>query len=196
MVIVLHGAGADEKDLLDLLSSTGFGLRVVSLRGPAKYQRGYTWAKGDGESAKAAQLAYVEDFKKVGKVIAHSVAELQKKYRTKGKPFVLGFSVGASMALYLGLHHSDRFAGVFAVSGKLDQEYYPATEGLVSVTAPIYTYHGKTDPVIPFAEGKKVATKFRQYSPQVYFKEFEGGHTIPPNIISDVSLKMRKLLGL
>ena len=196
MVIVLHGAGADEKDLLNVFDHTDVPLRVISFRGPAEFQRGYTWAKGDGTNKMAAQADYQDQFRMVGKAIAYSTEELKKKYRTRGKPFVFGFSMGATMALYLALHYSDYFAGIFTVGGSLPPEFF-TNEGAspIVISSPIYAYHGKNDQIIPFADARASVLKIGELSRDVTFRDFDGGHTIPPNVVVDVGLKMKELLG-
>ncbi|MCB0384611.1 MAG: dienelactone hydrolase family protein [Bdellovibrionales bacterium] len=196
MVIILHGAGADEKDLLNVFSHTDVPLRVVSFRGPAKFQRGYTWAKGDGTSKLAAQADYQDQFRLVGKAIAYSTEELKKKYRTRGKPFVFGFSMGASMALYLAVHYSDYFGGVFSVGGSLAPDLLtPEGNSPIVITAPVFAYHGKSDQIIPFADARASAAKIGEFSRDVVFRDFDGGHIIPPSVVVDVGLKMKEILG-
>lgn len=177
MVIVLHGAGSDEDDLLSVFKDFKTPVRVISFRGPVKSGMGYHWVSGSGE----AQDNMLDD---VSHSIASSVAELTSDYPTQGRPFVFGFSWGATVAYHLGLNYPERFAAVFAVAGELPSRFIP--ESISEQLCPIYGYHGKSDQVIPFGKGKRTTEELAAISSNVNFVEFAEGHTIPEHVIRDI----------
>lgn len=99
-----------------------------------------------------------------------------------------GFSDGASASLSLGLGNGDLFAAVFGFSPgfvvDLDRFGKP----------PVFISHGTLDNVLPIDEcSRRIVPQLRQEGYQVTFREFEGKHTLPPEIASEA---MRWFMGL
>ena len=99
-----------------------------------------------------------------------------------------GFSDGASYAISLGLLNGDLFKGVMAFSPGY------VIEG-PSVGKPrFYISHGKQDPILPIEKcGRRIAAdlNFRGYS--VIGKEFDGGHEIPADVLSEAFRRLGSL---
>ena len=191
LLFVLHGAGADEKDLDGVFADWTVPVRIVSFRGPARHGAGYIWDKGEGMSAQEAKAAQMGMFRNVAKSIAAAAPELVERYPTRGKPMVFGFSRGASLAWYLGAHHPEEFSAVFAVAGALEPELM---EGFApGARPPFFAYHGRSDPVVPLVRGRRTADAVSALTRHVYFQEFDGRHTVPPQVRADVEAKIRKL---
>ncbi|MCP5067481.1 MAG: hypothetical protein GY946_13030, partial [bacterium] len=122
LLIALHGAGANEKDLDGVFADFTTPVRVVSFRGPERSGSGYVWSRGQGATQQEAKAEQEQMFREVADSIALGATEIAARFSTEGKPMVFGFSRGASMAWYLGAHHPERFDAIFAVAGELDEE--------------------------------------------------------------------------
>jgi phospholipase/carboxylesterase len=99
-----------------------------------------------------------------------------------------GFSDGASASLSFGLANGDLFQAVFGFSPgfvvELDRVGKP----------PIFISHGTIDNVLPIDEcSRRIVPQLRQDGYQVTFREFEGKHTLPPEVASEA---MRWFMGL
>ena len=99
-----------------------------------------------------------------------------------------GFSDGASASLSLGLGNGDLFAAVFGFSPgfvvDLDRFGKP----------PVFISHGTLDNVLPIDEcSRRIVPQLRQAGYQVTYREFEGKHTLPPDIATEA---MRWFMGL
>lgn len=94
-----------------------------------------------------------------------------------------GVSDGASYALSLGLGNGDVFAAVLAFSpGFL---VVPGAVGRPRV----FVSHGTADPVLPIdACSRSFVPVLREAGYDVRFDEFDGGHTVPPQV-SDAALR-------
>lgn len=93
-----------------------------------------------------------------------------------------GVSDGASYALSLGLTNGDIFTTVIAFSpGFL---VVPGTVGKPRV----FVSHGTADPVLPIDScSRQLVPPLRDAGYDVEYREFDGGHTVPP-AISDGAL--------
>jgi phospholipase/carboxylesterase len=91
-----------------------------------------------------------------------------------------GFSDGASYALSLGLTNGDLFHRIVAFS-----------PGFISPAAMadkprFYVSHGVHDDVLPInACSRRLVPALEQIGYEVLYHEFEGGHTVPPDIAQE-----------
>jgi phospholipase/carboxylesterase len=94
-----------------------------------------------------------------------------------------GVSDGASYALTVGLSNGDIFSTVLAFS-----------PGFLAVEDPvgqprIFVSHGISDPILPIEVcSRPMVPALREAGYDVHFREFDGGHTVPP-AISDEGLR-------
>ncbi|HWE06053.1 MAG TPA: PHB depolymerase family esterase [Rhizomicrobium sp.] len=99
-----------------------------------------------------------------------------------------GFSDGASASLSLGLANGDLFAAVFGFSPGFIVDLPRAGKPSVFIS------HGTIDNVLPIDEcSRRIVPQLRQQGYQVTYREFEGKHTLPPEIASEA---MRWFMGL
>lgn len=91
-----------------------------------------------------------------------------------------GVSDGASYALTIGLANGDVFSTVLAFS-----------PGFLLVPAPtgrprIYVSHGTSDPILPIdACSRSFVPPLREAGYEVNYREFDGGHTVPPPVADE-----------
>jgi len=193
LLIVLHGAGADEEDLDGVFADWQFPVRIVSFRGPTRSGRGYTWSYGEGATPGEANAIRQQMFRDVAESIAGGAREVAGRYPTEGKPMVFGFSRGASMAWYLGARHPESFDAIFTVSGDLEKAFLEGIDP--AIRPPFFAYHGRGDPVVSFQGGKRTAKAIERLAGEVVFEEFDGGHTVPPSVRADVERRIKHLRG-
>lgn len=91
-----------------------------------------------------------------------------------------GFSDGATYALSLGLINGDLFRRVLAFSPGF------VVEGPLHGRPRIFVSHGTADPILPIDRCSRVIVPgLKRSGYDVTFREFEGGHTVPPEIAAD-----------
>lgn len=144
LLILLHGRGADEHDLIDLASELPAHFAYVSLRAPLELAgAGYRWFEDRGpgrpvpeslQSAVAGIRAWAD-----GPALAEYARE---------RTFVLGFSQGMMTAGALILDDPQRFAGAVLLSGAFALDTGTATDGRLA-KLPLFVAHGTFDTVIP-----------------------------------------------
>jgi len=185
MLIVLHGAGADEKDPLSLIEKVDATFRYIGFRGPESAGSGYTWARASGKSRTEADEAYGRALNDVAFSISKGVEELTDRYPTSGKPVLLGFSMGAELTYFLAGAYPGNFSAFFPVAGRLNpglEEFFVEGEG-----SPIFAYHGKGDRRVRFSGGKKAVEILAALGRDVTLEEFDGGHIVPHLVLDDIA---------
>ncbi len=164
LLVSLHGAGGDAAAGLALLRSWADERGLVIL---APASRGSTWDAvrgGYGDDAELIDRALADVFSTVA-VDAERVA-------------VAGFSDGASYALGLGLANGDLFRRILAFS----PGFIPA--GPRAGSPAVFVSHGEADGVLPIERtSRRIVPALEGDGYDVTYREFPGGHAVPPEIV-------------
>lgn len=141
LVVLLHGRGSNERDIIGLATQLPTGAAYVAMRAPIAEGGGYAWFANRG----------------IGRPVAESLRETMDGFRSwldgvaaEGQPVVLvGFSGGAAFAGGLLLDDPARFAGAAILFGTLPFDAgVPVTpQRLAGV--PVLVVQGDQDTVIP-----------------------------------------------
>lgn len=166
LVLSLHGAGGDEERGLYPLRDLAAGAGVILLS-PAS--RGRTWdviLDGFGPDVAFIDRALAAAFARC----AVDPARLA----------VAGFSDGASYALSLGIANGDLFSRTIAFSPGFAAPVRAVGEPRFFVS------HGTDDSVLPIDRtSRRIVPRLREASYDVHYREFGGGHTVPPEIAAE-----------
>jgi phospholipase/carboxylesterase len=144
LVVLLHGRGADEHDLIDLAADLPRSFAFASLRGPlALAEGGFRWFEDRGvarpvAASLRATVAGVRAWVDGPDVAAYD----------RSRTFLLGFSAGMMLAGALVLDDPARFAGAVLLSGAIALDAGPATPGRLA-GVPIFSARGTADTTIP-----------------------------------------------
>jgi phospholipase/carboxylesterase len=180
LLLILHGYGADERDLFDLADYVDPRFHVVSARAPlALPWGGFAWYHLGGRPgalepdphSRAAAADLLERL--VATLPARTGADPARVY-------LLGFSQGAIMSLATAARRPDLVAGVVALSGYLDPGLLP--EPMPSFAGmPILQMHGSLDDVIPVAAAHMTRDLLQGTKARYEFHEYPVGHGIHPD---------------
>jgi phospholipase/carboxylesterase len=182
-VILLHGRGANEGDLVGLTRGFDKRLLILSVRAPFpfSYDGGYTWYDIGALGAPEPKM-----FRESSERLDQFIRDAQQQYRINPKKLILlGFSMGTAMALTYALSHPDVPCGVIAHSGYIpEQTHLKYAWDRLSACKFLIT-HGVDDPVIPVFLARRVKELFRTSNASVTYREYEGGHEITPEMVAD-----------
>jgi len=150
LLVLLHGIGADETDLLPLAASFDPRLLVVSVRAPHALEPvGYAWYAIDWRGDPAEMVASRD-------LVARFVEETVATHGADPSAvFLLGFSQGAVMSLSLLLARPELLRGVVAHSGQLARlpGQDPSPPALSNTS--VLLLHGARDEVVPVDLARK-----------------------------------------
>jgi phospholipase/carboxylesterase len=141
LVVLLHGRGSDEREILSLAPLLGAGPTVAAVRAPIAEGGGYAWFANRG----------------IGRPVADSLRSTMDWFRAwlddiapPGRPVVLiGFSGGAAFAGGLLLDDPTRYAAAAVLHGTLPFEAgVPVTPARLA-GVPVFLVQGDADNVIP-----------------------------------------------
>lgn len=186
LVVLLHGRGSNETDIISLAEHLPAGLAYAAVRAPIAEGGGYAWFANRG----------------IGRPVAESLTETMAWFRTwlddkspAGRPVVLvGFSGGAAFAGGLALDDPDRYIGAAILSGTLPFDAgVPTTPGRLA-GLPVLVAHGDADTVIP----AELLTRTWAYlhdeagSTTTGVRD-PGGHGISPAVLGELQQWLREL---
>ena len=202
-VIWLHGLGADGHDFEPIVPqlvrpgeravrfvfphapirpvtlNNGFAMRawydIVSLerRGP------------EDETGIRASQALVEE-----------LIQRENARGIKSERIVLaGFSQGGGLALFAGLRHGEKLAGIMGLSCYLLLAGRLAAErGTANQATPIFLAHGLQDPVIAPALGEQARAALEAAGYPVEWHTYTMPHSVCPQEVADLAAWLRRVL--
>jgi len=165
LILALHGATQGASFIADRLGPYTEDAGLVLL---AVDSRGITWDAING--------SYGPDVEFIDRAIAQTFARCRVD---PAKVFVAGFSDGATYALGLGLANGDLFRRIVAFSPGFISDADPERVGKPAV----FISHGSSDPILPVTGTRLIIVPLlRQDGYAVTYREFDGGHEVPPAV--------------
>lgn len=165
-VLLLHGTGGDETDLIGLGEAVAPGAALLSVRGqvlengmPRFFRR---LAEGVFDE---------DDVRRRAGDLARFVGEARDAYRI-GAPVALGFSNGANIAAATRLLHPGALAGAILLRGMVP---FAAPVGR-SVATPALLVSGDRDPIVPAANAARLARMLDEAGGPVEHRVLPTGH--------------------
>ena len=179
-VVLLHGRGSDEKDLLELASVFDSSWLAVSIRAPFQFQfGGYTWF--DWEQVMNGDTDQVEES---CQLLIRAITDIQEQYHCDPNKIALfGFSMGAMMALTVALTIPHRIRAVVAHSGTLLENLDYKWNDIRNTS--FFLAHGSYDPIVPISFGRQAFDIIRLHTSSVVFKQYPIQHSISDESLSD-----------
>jgi phospholipase/carboxylesterase len=163
LLVLLHGAGGSGAGMLRRVGAAAATTGIAVL---APDSRGSTWDAIRGGFDRDVQFVN-RALERVFQTVDVDPARLA----------VGGFSDGASYAVSLGLINGDLFRRVAAFSPGF------VIERAAHGKPRFFISHGTEDTILPIDRcGRPIAAALRRQRYEVTFREFPGGHTVPPEI--------------
>ena len=194
-LILLHGRGTNEDDLLELVDELDPRFFIVSARAPYRFEQGfggYTWydLKEVGspdlqqfEESYTRLMVFIEDVKRGYPIDAQRL-------------FLLGFSMGSIMSFSVALTKPLEVRGIVAHSGYIP-ENTPlrfAWDQLQHLS--VFSAHGVNDPVISVSLARRARELLSKTKVNLTYKEYPIPHTISEESLSDLSAWLQKMLDV
>ncbi|MCW1968162.1 MAG: alpha/beta hydrolase [Anaerolineae bacterium] len=198
LLIMLHGFGSNESDLLGLAPYLDPRFTIVSVRAP--YSLGYN------------SYAWFElQFSPLGQVIGRDMQQAELSRATLGEfigeatqaynadpkqVYLMGFSQGAMMSAYVALTQPDLLAGAVLMSGSVLPEWQPAPAAALTLkNLPMLVVHGIEDAILPIEHGRNSRAKLSALGVPLEYHEYDMAHTISEESLSDIDVWLTNRLA-
>jgi phospholipase/carboxylesterase len=188
IVVMIHGYGSHENDLLGLKDYFSPNVHYLSVRAPISLGfGGFAWypinfdnlGKKESDTIKAAEgrdllMRFIKEFKVNHKLYDNPV-------------WLLGFSQGAILSYALALNYPDQIKKVMALSGYILKEIVPESYPNGSFKdLDFFISHGKEDDVIPIEAPRQGLPILEQLQINHIYREYTQGHGIGPENLQDL----------
>lgn len=186
LLVLLHGLGSDEHDLAELAPYLDARFLCVSVRAPLPHPPGWSWYPIS--FTPAGELVADETVAPESRDrIARFVDEAVEAYGADPwRVYLLGFSQGASMALYVALTCPGKAAGAVVLSGRLVSSIeFETARGIDGL--PVLTVHGTHDPVLPVEQGRAIRKFLETQKVTSTYREYPMGHEVTAESLRDVA---------
>ncbi|MBB4931619.1 phospholipase/carboxylesterase [Lipingzhangella halophila] len=177
-LLLLHGTGADEHDLIGLGRALDPKAALLSPRGKVNENGANRWFRRLREG-----VYDVDDIIERTHELAGFVEAAADRYRLdRGRLIAVGFSNGANIAAATLLLRPGllRGAALFAAGAPL-QEREPERVDLAGTS--VFVSAGEADMMIPIDQARLLATQLTERSADVELREHPGGHALPPAVL-------------
>jgi len=178
VMLLMHGYGADERDLgglLPYLDPEGKFVTVLP-RGPLAAPPGFSWFDVMTSDPEEARQGFFDALAAVDALLDESCAEYEM---TRADAVVAGFSQGAGLAFALALGRSDKAhpAGLLAMSpfvrlDMIDVDWDAAHDVAVLLQ------HGTDDPMVKVTNSRELAALLAEQSVPLVYGEYPMGHEV------------------
>jgi len=196
-LVLLHGYGSSERDLISLVPAMqmflpGVTARVIAIRAshPAPGRsRGYSWFPGP--------VTVQPSITEIGDT-ADRVATVIRRHTDSA--VVLGFSQGMCTAITVLRRHPHLVTGLVGLSGFMFDDDHPGDSHLALSTAtgggvPAFVGYDPADPMIPSVANRWALTFLRTHTDLAEHSYPGMGHSVSMNEIQDLTKFLRALLG-
>ena len=203
-VIWLHGLGADGNDFVPIVPELGLPgslptrvvfphapIRAVTINNGMRMRAWYDITGADLYN-RADLVGVRQSQAQLEALIAREGARGMRPERI----VVAGFSQGGAIALYTGLRHGARLAGIMALSTYLiAPDRLAAEASAANRTVPVFMAHGTADPVLRFDWGQASQAALAAAGYQVEWHTYRMQHAVCLEEIQAIGAWLRRVLS-
>jgi phospholipase/carboxylesterase len=188
LLILLHGLGSNERDLVGLAPYLDPRFQIVSARAPhSLMQDGYAWFE-IGWTANDITINF-QQAEQSRVLLMSFIAEVLAAYGgDSARVYLLGFSQGAIMSAGVALTEPELIAGTVLMSGRIPEEIRPlfaAPERLAG--KPFLVVHGTADTVLPIRNGRASRAILATLPVALTYQEYAMAHEVSAQSLADVA---------
>ena len=189
LLLLLHGVGSNERDLMGLTPWLDERFFVVSARAPITLgYEAYGWFRFEF-TPNGPVVSDPREAESSLRLILRFMDEVPKVYGVDpDRTYLVGFSQGTIMGLSVALTRPEKVAGVVAMSGRFPDAIRPQLAPPEELRGlPILLQHGTEDPVLPIHYGRAARETFDGLPVRLEYREYRMGHHVTQESLADAS---------
>lgn len=176
-LILLHGVGGNEQDLLNAFATMPDDLLIISARGPLTLSAGrYAWFHVDFTTGKP--LINEAEENESRQIIKTFIGQISNRYAID-ELYLGGFSQGAIMSSTIGLTTPSLVKGVIALSGRILTQIRPLVQKNDELhRLRFFLSHGIHDQTLPVTYAREAKEYLDSLDIPLTYHEYPVGHQI------------------
>lgn len=181
VLVLLHGLGSNEQDLLSLAPMLGPELNVVAYRAPLAYGPGYSWfpIEFDEDGMRLDSDAALTSLDQL-------INELRSLRPQTTRLLLSGFSQGAIMTSGVLTQAPELLDGALLMSGRLFPPFFADAKPAPNPGLPILAQHGLYDDVLPIQGGRDLASAIAELGYKPTWREYPMAHQVSDESLRDI----------
>ncbi len=184
-LVLLHGYGSNEFDLLGLADELDPRLHVVSIRAPHTIgMQQYAWFDLDWQPT--GPIPNQEQAVESLTILIEVLRALPERLGTEGKLLLAGFSQGAMMSFGVAIAAPELLGRFAMMSGRVLPAFMPKEMDRRLEGMPVLVQHGLQDPVLPFQGSREAAELLSSLGADVRHVEYRMGHEVSYESLRDL----------
>ena len=194
LLVLLHGYGSNEADLMNLAAYIDPSIHVVSVRAPRSLgPESHAWFALD--FTPSGIMWNREEADASLQMLASAIGTIVNETDAAPDRVILGgFSQGAIMALALGLTRPALVRGIAALSGHVPA-VAPTDIAIDQLHhMPVFVSHGITDQVLPIQDGRDLRNWLTALPVSLSYHEYDMAHEISGETLRDALAWMTRTL--
>ena len=194
-LILLHGVGGNESNLIDFAARQDPRLTVIPARGPITFGPGqHGWFNVNFTSS--GPVIHAEQAEQSRQALVDFIYGLPAAYGVDAdRIWIAGFSQGGILSASVGLTRPDKVAGFGILSGRILPEIAPLTAPAHALSGlHAFVSHGVADNKlgIHFARDARQLLTAKQV--QLTYREYDAGHELNESMQRDFGLWLAQRL--
>lgn len=188
-LVLLHGVGSNEKNMIELGPMMAENRLIISLRAPLVMgPNAFAWfhvnftAEGPVHNWSEALNSFL--------LLEEALSDIsQRTGLPLNKIAIFGFSQGAIMTIGLALKSKLLLQKYVAASGRTLPEFKEVSEKSPLENykeRKIFVVHGEFDSKLPISHAKNTEKVLSEAQLNLKYKEYKADHTVPQEVVSDV----------
>jgi len=171
-LLLLHGTGGDENDLVPLVDMVSPGSALVSPRGKVLENGMPRFFRRLAEG-----VLDEDDVRRRANELADFIAEAREAYELPA-PIALGFSNGANVAAAVMLLRPDALAGAVLMRAMVPLNEPPEPPATRLDGTPVLILSGAADPIVPAENAARLAAMLEKAGAAVRHETVSAGHNL------------------
>jgi phospholipase/carboxylesterase len=191
LLVLLHGLGSDEEDLLGLAPSLPPQYAIASLRAPLAFPYGgNAWFPLDRDETGQIQI----DEQSAAESLEQLVATITSLAAQHAAIYLMGFSQGAMMSLYCTLKYPQKISGAVLMSGALlPRAWAERATTAEMLNKPFLITHGLFDELITIERGREIYESLQKLPVRATYKTYQMAHEVSRESLDDIKLWLEEM---
>jgi phospholipase/carboxylesterase len=178
LVVWLHDAGGDEKELMRIMPLVSLRNYVsLAVRGTSQFDRGFGWCEtGDGILAAESR-------------VAEAVGQARQRFHVhRERIFLAGCGAGGTMAMRLALRSPERYAGAASIGGSFPQGHSPLARLEQARRARLLIMHCRDSAAYPLERLCEELALFHAAGMTVTLRQYPCGDELTTQMLRDLDV--------